>query len=124
MGGQRGGLRAEWEGEREGWAAANLEKAQQKVRDRQDNVRQSERSVKRLGDWVAREAKVKEDVEEKVVEEKVSGGGGVCFKGAGCGQMRGRSAAGCCGGWQGNVGGNRKRLGGRGGKRPPLPTRG
>ena len=80
----------------EGWAAANLEKARQKVRDKEDNVRQLERSVKRLEEWVAWEAKVteevvhevveveveekveekvKEEVEEKVVEEKVTGAG-------------------------------------------------
>ena len=68
------------------------------MRDGEDNVRQLERSVKRLEEWVAREAKVKEEVvdevvdveveemveekvkeevEEKVVEEKVMGEGGV-----------------------------------------------
>ena len=41
-------LRAGGGGEREGWAAANLEKARQKVQEKEDNIRQLERSVRRL----------------------------------------------------------------------------
>ena len=61
-------LRAGAEEEREGWAAANLERPRQKVRDKEDNVRQLERSVRRLVEWVAREAKVKEEVVNEVVK--------------------------------------------------------
>ena len=68
-------LRARREGERECWAAANLKNARQKVRDKEDNLGQLERSVWQLEEWVAWEAKVKEEVEEKMVEEKVTGSG-------------------------------------------------
>ena len=87
-------LRAKGEGEREGWAAANLEKARQKVREKEDDIRQLGRSVRRIEEWVAREAKgkeevkdevgevdveemvkVKEEMVDKVVEEKVTGAG-------------------------------------------------
>ena len=69
-----------------------LVKAQQKVKDRQENVAQLESSVQRLEEWVGRGSKVKEEevheeveevgkrvkdeLEEKVVEEKAEGGGG------------------------------------------------
>ena len=53
-------LRAPGEGEREDLAAANLEKARQKVREKDNNVHQLERSVKQMEEIVAKEAKVKE----------------------------------------------------------------
>ena len=85
------------EGEREGWAPANLEKARQNVRDKKDNVQRLERSVRWLEECVGRDRKgkegvvhevveveleemmeemLKEKVEDKVVEEKVTGAGG------------------------------------------------
>ena len=64
-------LRAGGEGQREGWAAASLKKARQKVPDKEDNMRQLKRSVRRLEEWVAREAKVKEEVVDEVLEVEV-----------------------------------------------------
>ena len=61
-------LRAHREGGREGWAAANLEKARQKVREKDNNIRLLERSVRRMEEIVAKEANVKEEVVEVEVE--------------------------------------------------------
>ena len=61
-------LRAAGEGEREGWAASNLEKARAKVREEEDNIQRLERSIRWMEECVAKEAKVKEELEEEVVE--------------------------------------------------------
>ena len=52
-------LRAQGGEEREGWATALLEKARHKERDKEDNMRQVERSVRRMEEIVAKEPKVK-----------------------------------------------------------------
>ena len=64
-------LRTQGEEEREGWAAANLEKARQKVRESDDNMCRLERSIWTMEDIVAKEAKVKDDVVDEVVEVEV-----------------------------------------------------
>ena len=64
-------LRAKGDEEREGWAAALLEKARQNVRDREDNIRQLERSVMQMEEILAKEANVKEEVVNEVVEVEV-----------------------------------------------------
>ena len=64
-------LQAGGEGEREGWAAANLKKAGQKVREKEDTIQRLERSVRWMEECVVKEGKVKEEVEEEVVEVEV-----------------------------------------------------
>ena len=75
-------LRAQGEEEGEDWAAALFEKVRQKVRDREDNIPELERRVKRMDEIVAKEAKVKDEV----VDEGGGGGeggGGVGGEGGG-----------------------------------------
>ena len=55
--------------EREAWARANLEKAQQKVLEWKANLEHLERSVQRLEDWIGWGRKVMEEVVEEEVEE-------------------------------------------------------
>ena len=64
-------LRGQGEEEREGWPAALLQKARKNVRDKKDNIRRLERSVRWMEEIVANEAKVKEEVVDEVVEVEV-----------------------------------------------------
>ena len=61
-------LRAKGDVEREAWAVICLGRSREKVKEKVENILQLERSVKRLGGIVAPEAKVKEVVEDEVVE--------------------------------------------------------
>ena len=58
-----------------GLAVVCLGKAREKVKEKEENILQPKRSVKRMEVIVAGEAKVKQEVEDEVVEEKAVGAG-------------------------------------------------
>ena len=66
-------LRAQGEEKREGWAAANLEKARQKVKmkEKEDNMCRPERRIGSMVEIVAKEAQVNKEVVDEVVEVEV-----------------------------------------------------
>ena len=69
-------LRAKGEEERVAMAVFSLEKAREKVNEKEEAIQQLDRSVRRTERIVAAEAKVKgEEVEDKVVEVEVEAEG-------------------------------------------------
>ena len=69
--GRRTWTRATGDEEWEGCAVANLKKAREKVKKKDDNISHMERSVRRMEDIVAKEANVKEEVVDEVLEVEV-----------------------------------------------------